>query len=592
MFKKASLVIAGIMILALVLSACGATPEPQVVEKTIKETVVVEQTVKETVIVEGTPQVVEKVVTATPEPIVSKGTVVVGEWQEPKGLIYQIFQQAHTTAIVRSIYYQPLTLNGNDALEAEMLEEVPTLQNGAISPDGLTMTLKFKDGFKWHDGVPVTAEDFKFTWQFTVDPNSKAMTTQGWQEIDSIDVPDPLTAVIHFKQPYVSFAEVNLLQPLMPKHLLEGVADPAASDYARKPVGNGPFIFQEWVPGDHITVVANPDAPIPPKLEKIIFKFVPDLNTLLALLRVGDIDVAWDMTSDQIDEIKTMSDVSLITIDGVGCERWYFNLRDPKDLTKPHPLFADINVRKAIILGMDRFTFVNSVLKGYGAVAISEMDNTPFFNKNLQPYPYDPEQAKQILDAAGWVDSNGDGIREKDGVRMSFKVSVTAGNAVRENSEVFFQSNLKDIGVEMIIENYPSATLFGTCADNGVWGTSNYDVMGFGLKASSLDWPGNLPRYFSISEIRDCQTNPAGSNSYGFNYPPIEPSLQCIKTEIDAEKRLACINEAQQMLYDQYVPIYLWDRIDIYAVNKRVGGIQPTPFGAHDWNYKDWFVNE
>jgi peptide/nickel transport system substrate-binding protein len=401
-----------------------------------------------------------------------------------------------------------------------------------------------------------------------------------------------LTAILSFDEPYVSFVEVNLLQPMMPKHLLEGVEDPAASDYARNPVGNGPFIFQEWVPGDHITVVANPDAPLPPKLERIIFKFVPDLNTLLALLRVGDIDVGWDLTSNQIDEIKTMDGVELITIPGVGCERYYFNMRNPEDLSQPHPLFSDINVRKAIILGMDRYTFVDEVLQGYGTVAVSEMGNSPFVNENLEPYPYDPEEAMRILDEAGWVDEDGDGIREKDGVPLSFKNSMTAGNQIRENAQVFFQSNLKDIGVEMIIENYPAAKLFGTCADDGVWGTSSYDIMGFGLKAGSLDWPATLARYFAEEEVRDCETNPTGSNSFGFVYPPIEESLACIKTEIDAEKRRACIDEAQQILYDQYFPIYLWDRIDIYAINDRVGGIIPTAFGAHDWNYKDWFVKD
>jgi len=601
--RKQSLTIAILMVTSLILSAC-ATPTPEVIEKVVTKEVekvvtqVVKETVKETVVVEGTPEViekevtkiVEKVVTATPAPPSFKGTVVVGDWQEPMGLVYPISRQAHTTSILHAIYYQPLHLNGNDELVPEMLEEIPTLANEGISPDGKTFTLKFKDGFKWHDGQPVTSEDFKFTWQFIVDPNTKAMTATGWEEIASIDTPDEFTAVVQLEEPYVSFVDVVLVDPLMPKHLLEGVADPAASDYARNPVGNGPFMFEEWVSGDHLTVVANPDAPMPPKLEKIIFKFVPDLNTLLALLRVGDVDVAWDMRETNIPELEKMDSVDVITLPGVGCERYYFNLRDPEDLTQPHPLFADINVRKAIALGTDRFTVVEKILGGYGKVAVSEMDNTLFFNENLEPYPYDPEEAKRVLDEAGWVDADGDGVREKDGVPLSFKHSMTAGNIVRESMQVFFQANLKDIGVEMIIENYPSAVLFGTCADGGVWGTSSYDMMGFSLKAGSLDWPSGLPRYFTAEAIRDCETNPTGSNSFGFNYPPIEPQLECIRTEIDAGKRLACIKEAQQMLYDQYFPLYLYDRLDIYAINKRVGGISPTPFGAHDWNYKDWYV--
>ena len=104
--------------------------------------------------------------------------------------------------------------------------------------------------------------------------------------------------------------------------------------------------------------------------------------------------------------------------------------------------------------------------------------------------------------------------------------------------------------------------------------------MGSGLKASSLDWPSALPRNFSADEIRDCETNPAASNSYSFNHPPIEEALECIQTEIDPDARLECIYEVQQVLYDQHFPIYVWNPLDIYAVGENLGGIDPTPSGA------------
>ncbi|MGD9375500.1 MAG: ABC transporter substrate-binding protein, partial [Anaerolineae bacterium] len=174
MNKKLSAALILVMVFTLLLSACGATPEPEVVEVEKVVTQVVQETVKETVIVEGTPEVVEreveveKVVTATPEPMQPEGTVVVGVWQEPAGLIWNIFYQAHTSNILASMYYDPVALDENDELVPELLTEIPTVENGGISEDGLTYTLKFKDGVKWHDGEPVTAEDFAFTWQFIV----------------------------------------------------------------------------------------------------------------------------------------------------------------------------------------------------------------------------------------------------------------------------------------------------------------------------------------------------------------------------------------------------------------------------------------
>jgi peptide/nickel transport system substrate-binding protein len=595
--KKLSAALILVMVFTLLLSACGATPEPEVVEVEKVVTQVVQETVKETVIVEGTPEVVEreveveKVVTATPEPMQPEGTVVVGVWQEPSGLIWNIFYEAHTNDILDSMYYAPVALDENDELIPELLTEIPTVENGGISEDGLTYTLKFKDGVKWHDGEPVTAEDFAFTWQFIIDPATMSQVSIGWDSIDSVDIPDPLTAVVNLKETYVPFVASVLAFPILPQHALEGVADPGNSDFARNPIGNGSYMFQEWVPGDRITVVANPDALKPPKVETIIFKLVPDMNTLIALLRTGDVDIAYDLRELQIAEVLKMPGVEPFVVPGVSIERYYFNLRDPEDLTQPHPIFSDINVRKAIAMGMDRFTAVSSILQGYGEVAVTELDNHPWFNEELEPMPYDPEAAMALLDEAGWVDSDGDGIRDKDGAPLSFGHSTTSGNQVRENLQVFFQQNLKDIGVDMQIENYPASSLFGGCPD-GIFGTSNFDMMGFTNKPASIDMAQEWTDFFLCGSIKDCETNPAGSNAWGYCNEEGNELLRCAVSETDPDKRLACIKDAQAVIYDDIPALYVYDRLDVYAANERISGFNPTVFGSWTWNYEDWSVNE
>ncbi|MCK6626460.1 MAG: peptide ABC transporter substrate-binding protein [Anaerolineae bacterium] len=519
------------------------------------------------------------------------GTVVVGEWQEPKGLIGPIFYQAHTYAIIYAMYYAPLALNDKDELVPEMLAEVPTLENGGISEDGKTYTLKFKEGFKWHDGQPVTSADFKFTWEFIMNPDTKAQTTAGWNKIGSIDTPDELTAIINMNEPYAPFAPTTLALPILPKHALEGVPDPGNSEFARKPIGNGPFMFKEWIPGDRLEVVANPDAPIPAKLESIIFKFVPDINTLIALLRTGDVDLGYELPENQIPELEQIENLTVSAIPGVAIERYYFNLRDPKDLTKPHPIFSDINVRKALSMGMDRFTVVDKILQGYGQVAVTELDNTTWFNEELKPVPYDPEGAKKLLDEAGWT-VGADGIREKDGVRLSFKHSMTTGDPIRENMQVFFQQNLADIGAEMIIDNYPAATLYGSCADDGIFGKSAFDMMGFTNFPPGIDITAEWSDFFLTSTIKDCEKNPAGTNSWGFSDPAVDEALECSVTELDPDKRVACIKEAQKLIYDQYVTLYTYDTLNIIAYNNRVQGLKPTVFGWHHYNYHEWSVAE
>jgi peptide/nickel transport system substrate-binding protein len=585
--KRLSMTI--LILLSLVIVGCGQvapTSEEAPAGTSAQETVAEEPVEVEATEAPAEEMAEEETASAGPE-----GTVVVGEWQEPKGLIWPIFYQFHTNALINSLFYAPLSLDENDELVPELLEEVPTVENGSISEDGKTITLKFKDGFTWHDGEPVTSADFKFTWEFVMNPDTKAQTTAGWNKIESIDTPDELTAVVNMQEPYAPFVPGNLVFPILPKHVLDGVSDPGNSEYARNPLGNGPFMFEEWVSGDRITVVANPDAPLPPKLEKIIFKFVPDINTLVALLRTGDVDIAYDMPSNLVPELESIDNTEVVSIPGVAIERYYFNLRDPEDLSQPHPIFGDINVRKAVSMGMDRFTLVDKILEGYGKVAVTELDNTNWFNEALEPIPYDPEMAQKLLDEAGWVVGE-DGIREKDGQRLSFKHSMTSGVPLRENMQVFFQQNLADIGVEMIIDNYPAATLYGSCADDGVFGRSKFDMIGFTNFPPGTDLSAEWSDFYLTSSVKDCETNPAGTNSWGYSNPDVDAALECAVTELDTDKRLDCIMEAQQLVYDAYVTLYVYDTLNVYPISNRVEGINPTVFGAHHYNYRDWSVAE
>lgn len=589
-----------LLIVGAMIAACGAAPAPEPAEPQAQEAPAAEAQVEEETAAEAPaaqePAAEEAAPAEEPmaeeEPAASgdfSGTVVVGDSQEPKGLIWPIFYQYHTNALINSMFYAPIALDDNDELVPELLEEVPSVQNGAISEDGKTITLKFKEGYSWHDGQPVTSADFKFTWEFIMNPDTKAQTSAGWNKIESVDTPDELTAVVTMQEPYAPFVPGNLVFPILPKHALEGVADPGNSEYARNPIGNGPFKFEEWVSGDRITVVANPDAPTPPKLERIIFKFVPDINTLIALLRTGDVDVAYDLPADQVPELENVDGIEVVSIPGVAIERLYFNLRNPEDLSQPHPIFSDINVRKALSMGMDRFTLVDQILQGYGKVAVTELDNTNWFNENLEPVPYDPEMAKQLLDEAGWV-VGPDGIREKDGQRLSFKYSLTSGVPLQDNMQVFFQQNLADIGAEMIIENYPAATLYGSCADDGIFGRSKFDMMGFTNFPPGTDLSAEWSDFFLTTSLKDCDTNPAGTNSWGFSDPAVDEALECAVTEFDTEKRLDCIYEAQQLIYDSYVTLYLYDTLNVYTISDRVQGITPTVFGGHTYNYEEWSV--
>jgi len=240
-------------------------------------------------------------------------------------------------------------------------------------------------------------------------------------------------------------------------------------------------------------------------------------------------------------------------------------------------------------MGMDRWSAVDGILRGYGAVAVTEMDNHPWLNTDLEPVPYDPEAAKALLDEAGWVPGD-DGIRVKDGVRLSFGHSTTSGNQVRENLQLLFQQNLADIGVEMIIENYPAATLFGGCATDGIFGTSNFDMMGFTNSPASIDLAQEWSDFFLCTSVKDCETNPAGSNSWGYASEEVDDLMFIALNEVDNVKRVQAIKDVQKVIYDDYVALYVYDRLDVYAMSDRITGVNPTVFGNQTWNYVNWQV--
>jgi len=212
------------------------------------------------------------------------GTVVIGVYQEPNSLNFLLTGGPISFSSMQ-LYpmFEPLIrYNAEGTMEPRLLTEIPTVENGGISEDGITYTLHFTPDVIWHDGTPTTANDFKFTWEWIMDPKNQAQATAGWQEIESIEVPDDLTAVVTLNSLYLPFvAEALGWNPILPQHVQSTMS---TEEFGRAPVGNGPFKFTEWVPGDHITQERFEDYFRPEKalLDRIIFKVLPDRNTVIA----------------------------------------------------------------------------------------------------------------------------------------------------------------------------------------------------------------------------------------------------------------------------------------------------------------------
>jgi peptide/nickel transport system substrate-binding protein len=519
------------------------------------------------------------------------GTVVIATYQEANSLNWILVGTPSGFGFMQQypIFEPMLRISEKIDPEPALLAEVPTVQNGGISPDGLTYTLRMRPGLQWSDGQPCTIRDWIFTWRWIVDPKNKAVGSLGWNTIASAEAKDDLTAIVKLKQPYVPFiAETLAGFPALPEHVQSKMTTEA---FGRRPVGNGPFKFVEWVTGDHITLERNPLYWRPQKawLDRIIWKVVPDRNTVIAQAKTGAIDIGVDYTEAQIPEISNIPNVDVLISRQNVIERYHFTIATNEDVKKKHHLWGDVNLRKAVTLATDRQTIINTVLHGKTRIAKTQLDNTPYENTGIKPHPFDPAQARRVLDEAGWKPGP-DGIRVKDGVRLSFTHTTTAGNQTRETIQAMVQANLKDVGIEMKIQNFPGGTFFASFLEGGAYISRKYDMMGVAGGLASID--PNIRLYYHSAEI-PTKESPKGLNLGGLADAELDRLLDAQLQTLDNAKRKELLFQAQQRIHDIYGIMPMYVRLVVNTVNKRVRGLKAIDFGSVTsivWNTHEWWV--
>jgi peptide/nickel transport system substrate-binding protein len=376
--------------------------------------------------------------------------------------------------------------------------------------------------------------------------------------------------------------------PMLPEHAQGKTTSEA---FGRKPVGNGPFRFVEWVSGDHITLERNPFYWRTPKayLDRLIWKFIPDRNAVIAQVKTGAIDIGVDYQEAQIPELANIPDVNMLVSAQNVIERYHFSIVTNEDVKKPTQFFGDVNLRKAVTLATDRQTIVNTVLHGKTKVATTQLDNTAYQNPNLKPHPFDPVQAKRVLEEAGWR-PGADGIRVKDGTRLSFTHSTTAGNRTRQTIQALVQANLKDVGMEMKIVNFPGPTFFATFPEGGAYISRKYDMVGVNGGLPSLD--PNIRLQYHSSEI-PTKEKPNGLNLGGVSDPELDKLLDAQLLTLDTAKRKEILWKAQQRIHEIYAIMPMYQKLVVNTVNKRVKGLKTIDFGAVTsivWNTHEWWL--
>jgi len=595
--NKSWKVLTVVAMLVLVVASCAPTPE------VVKE--VVTQVVKETVIVEGTPQVVEKEVTTVVEKEVTKVVEVTAEPEtEPKVLTMMFTQEPDTlNAMYSGMWFASLAIDlfnpglwlWSDKLEPslEMAAEFPTKENGLISEDGLTIRIPINPDAQWSDGTPVTAEDFVFTYEMIVDPaNVNVGSTWPYDSyVESVTAEDGDLVVV-FNDTFAPWA-TTMFGFVLPKHILEPVFEAEGTlddaEWNRNPtVVNGAFKLKEWEAGGHLIFEANDNYwRGRPPLDQINIPIVPDSEAQMNGIKAGDTDIGIFLAYSDIPTLQALEyyvDLQMV-LSGYN-ESWFFNLNtDETAADNGHVALQDVRVRQAIAYAVDFDLICQELLYGATYPPLTKWEETPYAYPDANPYAYDPDMAKTLLDEAGWVDSNGDGTRDKDGVELVLRYATTEGREVREQTQVVAMQMLADVGIGVEVMNGSYDVFWNSYGEGGPIATGQFDI---GEWSDSFNFPDPSENQWLCSEIPS-DDSPDGSNWYGICDEDLDALFQAQEVEVDPDKRIEQFHEIGRIMNEQVYWLGVWHDNDVWTTSKRAQNVRLSgadPF----WNCFEWDV--
>lgn len=458
----------------------------------------------------------------------------------------------------------------------KLVSEVPSVANGGISEDGLTWTVNLRDDVVWHDGEPFDAEDVQFTLELILDEDFRAESRLGHELIESIEVIDPTTITWQMSESYAPYLAILASTYVVPEHVLAAAEDPNTAPFNLAPIGTGPYMWEERIAGDSITLVANPDYwGEGPYIPNFVYRYIPDLTVMYTQFRTGEIDFTGiqGITADNYNDALTIEDAVISVIPASAIEAIWFNLGLEQ--------FQDPAVRQAMYIGMDKQTIIDIIYYGLPTQAETFLPSQSWaYDDTLPLHSYDPEQANAILDEAGWL-PGADGIREKDGVRLSFINSTTAGNQVREQAQVYLQQNWRDIGVEMVIENFPAAVIW---AD--YWVMSQFETVMVGLlygQGPDPDATNWLHEDFIPAQ------GGSGGNSMQYANSTVSELFEVAATTADIVERQALYAQIQQQVRQDlpFLPIFQYARV--IGMREGLTGFVANPnLRMYTWNVHEW----
>ena len=453
----------------------------------------------------------------------------------------------------------------------ELVTVVPTQQNGGISADGKTITWHLRHGVKWSDGAPFDADDVVFSTKTVLNPANNEVSRDGWDLITKIDEPDKYTVIYHLRKPYAAyvpnfFGSAGANPCVLPKHLLATLPNINNAPYNALPVGIGPFKYASWKRADSVELVPNPlYFRGQPKLQRIVFKIIPDRNTVTTQLQTHEIDLWTPVAAAYYDRVRA--------IPGVTALRQPSYFFSHMDFQNQHPGVSDPRVRQALRFAIDRRQLIEKVRHGLGIIQDTPISpKNPAFDPHIPTVPFDLARANALLDQAGW--SRGpDGIRAKGGHKLVFDFATSSGTPDNDTIIELIRANWQKIGVGISVQHYPAALLFAPYASGGIVLGGKWDIIIFQWGGDVI---GDLKNLFACTSFP-----PNGQNDPRYCNPQVDVAMAHFQALYSVKARQPYDDIVQQHLYTDVPDAIMWINEDIYAYNTDLTGFHPnqvTPF--------------
>jgi peptide/nickel transport system substrate-binding protein len=503
------------------------------------------------------------------------------------------------------IFYEPLISFDPEGNYVPVLAaEVPTLQNGGIARDGLSVTWKLKRNVQWHDGKALTADDFVFTWEYAADPATTAVTIGNYKDVARIEKLDAHTFKIVYRAPYPAwFQTFGGTACVIPKHVFEPFKGAKAREAPAnlKPVGTGPYRILDFKPGDSIRAELNPnyhDATWP-FFDRLELKGGGDaVSAARAVIQTGEYDFAWNIQVED-DVLRRMEQGGKGRTDiapAAGIEHLLCNFSDPwtevdgerGSAKSTHPFLTDPAVRQALALLIDR-AGIQEQLYGRQGQATSNYLNAPsrFRSPNTR-WEFNVDKANAVLDQAGWK-RGADGVRAKDGKRLKM-LYQTSINPVRQKTQAIVKQAAGKAGIDMELKSVVASVYFGSDPGNPDT-TSKFwaDVQMYAFNMTGGPEPQRFMDPFVSWEIATKANSWSGRNNTRWRNEEYDRAWKAAESEMDPVKRAGLFIRMNDLLTQHNVVVPITWRANISAISNRLRNTDICGWDSSFWNLAHWY---